>query len=56
MSYGQRCSHLPLLFRGLILRLRSNQPLGSNGLTATGAAEHGAERFRWPGLNPALLD
>jgi hypothetical protein len=25
MTYDQRCGHLPVLFRDLILRLRSNQ-------------------------------
>src|SRR5271170_4101077 len=36
MSYDQRCSHLPALFRDLILRLRSNQTIGTNALTPTG--------------------
>jgi hypothetical protein len=36
----------PVLFRDLILRLRSNQPIGTKALSPTGAAEHGANRFR----------
>jgi hypothetical protein len=54
MSCDQRCSHLPILFRDLILRLRSNQAIGANALTPTGAAEHGAERFR-QGYKAAML-
>jgi len=54
MSYDQRCSHLPALFRDLILRLRSNQTIGTNALTPTGAAEHGAQRFR-QGYRAAML-
>ena len=54
MSYDQRCRHLPVLFRDLILRLRSNQAIGTNAMTPTGAAEHGAERFR-QGYKTAML-
>jgi len=54
MSCDQRCSHLPILFRDLILRLRSNQAIGANALTPTGAAEDGAERFR-QGYKAAML-
>jgi CheY-like chemotaxis protein len=54
MTYDQRCSHLPVLFRDLILRLRSNQPIGTKALTPTGAAEHGANRFR-QGYTAAML-
>ncbi len=46
MSCEQRCSHLPTLFRDLTLRLHSNQPIGAKALTPSGAAEHGANRFR----------
>jgi CheY-like chemotaxis protein len=46
MSFEQRCSHLSILFRDLILRLRSYQPIGAKALTPSGAAEHGANRFR----------
>jgi CheY-like chemotaxis protein len=54
MSYDQRCSHLPTLFHDLILRLRSNQTIGTNALKPTGAAEHGAQRFR-QGYRAAML-
>jgi CheY-like chemotaxis protein len=54
MSYDQRCSHLPILFRDLILRLRSSQAIGTNALKPTGAFEHGAERFR-QGYKAAML-
>jgi hypothetical protein len=54
MSYDKRCTHLPILFRDLILRVRSNQAIGTNALTPTGAAEHGAERFR-QGYRAAML-
>jgi CheY-like chemotaxis protein len=54
MTYDQRCSHLPVLFRDLILRLRSNQPIGTKALSPTGAAEHGANRFR-QGYTAAML-
>ena len=54
MSYDQRCSHLPFLFRDLIVRLRSNQAIGTCTLTPTGAAEHGADRFR-QGYKAAML-
>jgi CheY-like chemotaxis protein len=54
MSFDQRCSHLPILFRDLILRLRSNQPVGTKALKPTGAAEHGANRLR-QGYAAAML-
>jgi CheY-like chemotaxis protein len=54
MTYDQRCSHLPVFFRDLILRLRSNQSIGTKALTRTGAAEHGANRFR-QGYTAAML-
>jgi|HubBroStandDraft_6_1064221.scaffolds.fasta_scaffold466683_1 CheY-like chemotaxis protein len=54
MTYDQRCSHLPVLFRDLILRLRSNQPIGTKALSPTGAAEHGENRFR-QGYTAAML-
>jgi CheY-like chemotaxis protein len=54
MSYDQRCSHLPTLFRDLIVRLRSNRSSGMNVLMPTGAAEHGAQRFR-QGYRAAML-
>lgn len=54
MSYDERCSHLLTLFRDLVLRLRSDQPIGTKGLTPTGAAEHGANRFN-QGYTAAML-
>jgi CheY-like chemotaxis protein len=54
LSYDQRCSHLPDLFRDLILRLRSNQPMGTKPLTPTSAAQHGANRRR-QGYTAAML-
>jgi CheY-like chemotaxis protein len=54
MTYNQRCSHLPTLFCDLIRRLRSNQPIGTKALSPTGAAEHGANRFR-QGYTAAML-
>jgi hypothetical protein len=46
--------HLPVLFRDLILRLRSDQSIGTKALTPTGAAEHGANRFK-QGYTAAML-
>jgi CheY-like chemotaxis protein len=54
MTFDQRCRHLPVLFRDLILRLRSNQTISTNTLTPTGAAEHGALRLR-QGYRAAML-
>jgi hypothetical protein len=54
MNYDQRCSHLPTLFRDLILRLRSNQPIGTKALSPTGACDHGTNRFR-QGYTAAML-
>jgi hypothetical protein len=42
------------LSRALILRLRSDQPIGTRALTPTGAAEHGANRFK-QGYTAAML-
>jgi CheY-like chemotaxis protein len=54
MSCEQRCRHLPLLFRELIVRLGSDQPLGGKELVSSNAAEHGANRFR-QGYTAAML-
>jgi CheY-like chemotaxis protein len=54
MNRDQRCCHLPVLFRDLILRLRSNLAIGTKALTPTGAAEHGAQRLR-QGYRAAML-
>ena len=54
MTCDQRCAHLPILFRDVILRLRSDQPIGTMALSPTGAAEHGANRLR-QGYTAAML-
>jgi CheY-like chemotaxis protein len=54
MTFDQRCRHLPVLFRDLTLRLRSNQAIGTNALTPSGAAEHGAQRLS-QGYRAAML-
>jgi CheY-like chemotaxis protein len=54
MSYEQRSGHLPLLFRELILRLRSQQPIGTKEFKSTNAAAHGDKRFRL-GYTAAML-
>jgi CheY-like chemotaxis protein len=54
MTFDQRCRHLPVLFRDLVFRLRSNQAIGTNALIPTGAAEHGAKRLS-QGYRAAML-
>jgi CheY-like chemotaxis protein len=54
LSFEQRSHHLPLLFKELILRLRSGQPIGSRDLISGHAAQHGANRYR-QGYTPAML-
>lgn len=54
MSREQRCGHLPLVFRDLISRLGSSQPIGSKELISISAAEHGVDRFR-QGYSAAML-
>jgi CheY-like chemotaxis protein len=46
MTREQRCAPLPILFRDLVLRLRSLQPAGIRALPPSFAAEYGASRFR----------
>jgi CheY-like chemotaxis protein len=46
MSFEQRTLHLPLLFRDLVIRLRSQDPVGTTELLSSGAADHGLNRFR----------
>jgi DNA-binding response OmpR family regulator len=46
LSYAQRTSHLPQLFRDLVLRLRSFKAIGSKELVSAAAAEHGLNRRR----------
>ena len=45
LTKGERCSHLPQLFRDLVLRLRSFTSLGTKELVSEAAAEHGALRY-----------
>ena len=51
---GERCAHLPQLFRDLISRLRSPLPLGTHALVSPAAAEHGFFRRR-QGYSAAML-
>jgi CheY-like chemotaxis protein len=46
MSFEQRTFHLPMLFRDLVVRLRSHQPIGTKKPQSFGAGDHGANRFR----------
>jgi CheY-like chemotaxis protein len=46
MTCEQRCAPLPLLFRDLVLRLRSHSEAGVKGLVPSFAVEYGASRFR----------
>jgi CheY-like chemotaxis protein len=54
MSCEQRCRHLPLHFRELIIRLDSDRPIGSKDLISPNAAEHGANRYM-QGYTAAML-
>jgi len=54
MSFEQRTLHLPMLFRDLVVRLRSDHPMGSKEPLSSGAADHGANRFR-QGYTAAML-
>jgi DNA-binding response OmpR family regulator len=54
MSYDQRCSHLPQLFRDLVSRLLSSKPIGSKELISAAAAEHGLNRRR-QGYTAAMM-
>jgi hypothetical protein len=54
MSFEQRCHHLPRLFRELIVRLGSGQPIGTKELRLSSAGEHGANRSR-QGYTAAML-
>jgi hypothetical protein len=46
MSREERCAHLPVLFRELVARLRSDRPIGASELASTAATQHGIHRFR----------
>src|ERR1700761_450600 len=46
MTCEQRCAPLAILFRDLVLRLRSQQSSGIKSMIPSFAAEYGASRFR----------
>jgi YesN/AraC family two-component response regulator len=54
LTYEQRTSHLPQVFRDLVNRLRSFKSIGSKELVSTAAAEHGLNR-RKQGYSAAML-
>ena len=54
LSYEQRCGHLPQVFRDLVYRLRSSQPLGTREVLSIAAAQHGVSR-RKHGYTAAML-
>ena len=54
MSREQRCRHLPLLLRELIVRLGAHPPIGGRDPMSFGAAEHGADRYS-QGYTAAML-
>lgn len=54
MNREQRCAHLPQLFRELVSRLQSSQPVGGKAQVSPAAAQHGVERYRH-GYSAAML-
>jgi hypothetical protein len=44
LNAGERCAHLPAMFRDLIARLRNPLPLGTRALLSDGAFDHGIAR------------
>jgi CheY-like chemotaxis protein len=54
LSFEQRCGHLPMIFRDLVCRLRSQRPIGTKELGSVAAARHGVDRFR-QGYSVAML-
>jgi DNA-binding response OmpR family regulator len=54
LTYEQRTSHLPQVFRDLVHRLNSFKSIGSKELVSTAAAEHGLNRRR-QGYSAAML-
>jgi len=54
LSYEQRCGHLPQVFRDLVYRLRSSQPLGTREVFSIAAAQHGVTRRKY-GYTAAML-
>jgi CheY-like chemotaxis protein len=56
MAYNLRCHHLPQLFRDLIARLGSQQPIGTKGLVSGSACQHGLDRFTQGYTAPMLVE
>jgi hypothetical protein len=54
LAAGERCAHLPALFRDLITRLRNPLPLGTRALLSDGAFYHGISR-RQQGYTAAMI-
>ncbi len=54
MSDELRCSHLDQVFRDLVSRLLSSEPIGHNEAASSAAAKHGLER-RKSGYSAAML-
>ena len=54
LTYEQRTNHLPQVFRDLVRRLRSSQPIGTKELVSTAAIEHGVNRRR-QGYSSAMM-
>lgn len=54
LTREQRTSHLPQVFRDLVLRLRSSKAIGSKELVSDAAAEHGLNRRR-QGYSAAMM-
>jgi YesN/AraC family two-component response regulator len=54
MTFEQRTSHLPQVFRDLVSRLESAKPIGSKELLSEAASEHGINRRR-QGYTAAMI-
>jgi ActR/RegA family two-component response regulator len=54
LSHELRCGYLPQVFGDLVLRLRSQRALGSNGFASIAAARHGLDRRR-QGYTAAMM-
>ena len=54
LNRGERCEHLPAVFRDIVDRLRHPLPLGTHALVSVDAAQHGRMR-RKQGYSAAML-
>jgi phosphopantothenate synthetase len=54
LTHGDRCAHLPEMFRDIVLRLRNPLPLGTRTLTSDAADNHGNIR-REQGYSASML-